>query len=51
MKPNIQKVTANYLNVLGSGIGGVDKVGPSFNCLLGCPVLVAMSIAGNTVYS
>lgn len=31
-----KELVENCLNVLGGGIGIVDKAGPSFNCLLGC---------------
>lgn len=48
----LQSQTSRELteNCLGSGVGTVDKLVPSFNCLLGSH-LVARSIAGNTVYS
>ena len=48
---NIPGVMENYLNVLGKGLALLIKPLSSFNYFSGCSLLVAVSIAGNTVYS
>lgn len=46
-----RELTENCLHVLAVGLALLIKLVPSFNCRLGCSLLVARSIAGNTVYS